>query len=109
MSSRRPSQARFTRRKEDFTCAHCNANVKGNGYTNHCPSCLWSKHVDINPGDRAAECQGLMEPVAAGYERDSYFIVQRCEKCGHTRRNKISPGDSQSEVHKYFGRPIPDH
>ena len=52
--------ARFTRVVEDFTCGQCGAAVTGDGYTNHCPLCLWSRHVDINPGDRAAECGGLM-------------------------------------------------
>lgn len=42
----------FTKTVEDFICAHCGTHVRGNGYTNHCPECLWSKHVDNNPGDR---------------------------------------------------------
>ncbi|MBR6751902.1 MAG: RNHCP domain-containing protein, partial [Alphaproteobacteria bacterium] len=42
----------FVKRVENFTCAHCGAEVFGNGYTNHCPKCLWSRHVDNNPGDR---------------------------------------------------------
>ena len=53
----------FQRKKENFVCEHCGQEVIGNGYTNHCPSCLHSKHVDINPGDRAETCGGLMEPV----------------------------------------------
>ncbi|MFA6992594.1 MAG: RNHCP domain-containing protein, partial [Candidatus Gracilibacteria bacterium] len=39
---------RFSRTIEDFVCEKCGAKVKGDGYTNHCPKCLWSKHVDIN-------------------------------------------------------------
>ena len=54
---------KFQRTKEDFTCEKCNLVVNGSGYTNHCPRCLWSKHVDVNPGDRQATCQGFMEPV----------------------------------------------
>jgi hypothetical protein len=53
------SSKNFQRVIEDFECEHCGHLEEGNGYTNHCTSCLWSKHVDINPGDRAAECQGL--------------------------------------------------
>jgi hypothetical protein len=64
--------------------------------------------VDISPGDRAADCQGLMEPIAAGIERDQYFIVQRCEKCGHAHKNKVAPRDDQAIVLLYFGRPIPN-
>ena len=53
----------FVRRREDFVCEHCGTKVVGDGYTNHCPKCLWSKHVDIMPGDRAEDCQGLMRPI----------------------------------------------
>jgi Zn finger protein HypA/HybF involved in hydrogenase expression len=48
----------FKRTIEDFTCEHCGEQVTGNGFTNHCPQCLWSKHVDIDPGDRLALCGG---------------------------------------------------
>lgn len=49
-----------------FVCENCGCKVRPltkGGYRNHCPHCLYSKHVDINPGDRASECGGLMEPV----------------------------------------------
>jgi hypothetical protein len=52
---------KFQRTREDFTRERCRTFVKGGGYTNHCPECLWSKHVDVNPGDRQATCQGLKE------------------------------------------------
>ena len=48
---------RFTRTVGDFVCENCNTSVKGNGYTDHCPCCLYSKHVDINPGDRDCDCK----------------------------------------------------
>ena len=38
------------------------AKLRAMNYTNHCPRCLYSKHVDINPGDRAEQCDGMMEP-----------------------------------------------
>lgn len=97
----------FTRTIEDFTCEHCGNFVRGNGYTNHCPHCLYSKHVDVNPGDRAASCGGLMEPVAAGIERDRYFVVQRCRECGKLLRNKVAAQDDHAVIRQYFGRPIP--
>ena len=56
-------EKRFTRTIENFTCGICGTEVKGSGYTDHCPKCLWSEHVDIFPGDRKAECGGLMEPI----------------------------------------------
>ena len=50
----------FERNVEDFVCTVCGQQVEGNGYTNHCPKCLSSLHVDINPGDRASSCYGVM-------------------------------------------------
>lgn len=84
----------FQKREEDFVCEKCGRPVHGNGYTNHCPACLWSKHVDVNPGDRAANCGGLMEPVGLENKSDVFYIVQKCQKCGHERRNKAAVGDS---------------
>lgn len=72
---------RFSKRKEDFTCDVCGAKVAGTGYTDHCPNCLWSKHVDINPGDRASDCKGLMKPVKATHDRNWFLIEYRCETC----------------------------
>ena len=84
----------FSRHKEDFVCSHCGAKVVGNGYTNHCPHCLWSKHVDIMPGDRAESCQGMMKPIDIKPTRDGYIITHKCEKCGATRNNKSSADDN---------------
>src|SRR3989338_8156335 len=55
---------RFQRTKEDFTCERCGFFVRGSGYTNHCPQCLWSKHVDVNPGNRQAEFWDSWNPWA---------------------------------------------
>lgn len=98
----------FTRRREDFTCLRCGTAVRGTGYTNHCPRCLWSRHVDVNPGDRAAGCGGAMEPVGALSERGGIVLVQRCVDCGHTRRNRSAADDDRDAVLALFGRPVPD-
>lgn len=84
----------FQRTIEDFTCAQCGAAVKGNGYTNHCPQCLYSRHVDINPGDRAQSCGGLMPPVGLDKKNDEWIIIQQCKKCGTQMRCKASPEDN---------------
>ena len=73
----------FKKRTEDFVCGHCGTETAGSGYTNHCPVCLWSRHVDIHPGDRAAECGGLMEPVGVMQKHGEYRIQHRCVVCGH--------------------------
>ncbi len=99
--------ARFTRVREDFTCLHCAAEVRGTGYTNHCPRCLWSRHVDVYPGDRAATCHALMEPIAALSEGDEMVVVQRCVDCGQLWRNKVSPADDRAAVLALFGRAVP--
>ncbi len=86
---------KFTRTKENFVCENCHYKVQGNGYTNHCPACLYSKHVDIHPGDRAEECQGMMKPVAWETVHGDIYIVHECLRCGFKKRNKLQPGDNQ--------------
>jgi len=88
----------FTKNKEDFLCEHCDAAVVGNGYTNHCPQCLWSKHVDVHPGDRAAGCGGLMEPAIVEIEAGESVLTHRCATCGHEKRNKVVPEDDYEKV-----------
>lgn len=88
----------FQRTRENFVCEHCGAEVIGNGYTNHCPECLYSKHVDICPGDRAEECGGLMEPVDLELKDGKYIVIHRCQKCGFIRRNKICDDDNFEAV-----------
>jgi hypothetical protein len=85
---------KFTRTIENFACEHCGREVIGNGYTNHCPQCLWSKHVDKNPGDRAEACGGMMEPVAAEKDRGEYQILHKCTVCSFARRNKLEKTDN---------------
>jgi len=89
---------RFSRCIEDFVCENCGGLVKGDGYTNHCPKCLFSKHVDINPGDRAATCGGLMEPIGIENGRKGFVIVFRCQKCGHKGKNRSSAEDDMNKI-----------
>ena len=85
---------KFQRFIEDFTCENCGEIVSGDGYTNHCPVCLWSKHVDINPGDREADYLGLMEPVEVDKKKDEYRILHCCVSCSHEKWNKARTEDS---------------
>lgn len=93
---------RFQKKDEAFVCAHCGAEVAPLGYTsrNHCPFCLYSLHLDINPGDRMSGCGGLMAPVRVFPDpKKGYIILHRCEKCGQEKQNraahmaKIQPDD----------------
>ncbi len=85
---------KFQRRKEDFVCGRCGHRVEGSGYTNHCPVCLWSQHVDVNPGDRQEPCQGMMEPIGVESKGGLYRILFRCTRCGQERWNKAAEEDS---------------
>lgn len=84
----------FIRTKENFKCENCGLFVEGNGYTNHCPQCLWSKHVDNMPGDRANACGGLMKPVRIEKKGNEYTIIHKCERCGIEKPNKAVKEDS---------------
>jgi Zn finger protein HypA/HybF involved in hydrogenase expression len=97
---------KFQRTIEDFTCLHCHKRIKGNGYTNHCPHCLWSKHVDIHPGDRLNTCQGLMEPVQAFYKGGQWNLIHRCQKCHTEKTIKIFPGDNIEPILNTLQRQI---
>jgi len=72
----------------------------GDGYTNHCPKCLWSRHVDINPGDREEKCGGLMKPVGVEIESKGHTIIHHCIKCGVTKKNKVAKRDNFDTVVK---------
>ena len=93
----------FTKIDEDFTCENCGRKVKKLGYScrNHCPYCLYSKHVDNMPGDRQEECHGKLRPV--GVEIDSkkgYVIIFKCEKCGKIRKNTAAKDDNMDLIIK---------
>lgn len=83
----------FTRTKEDFACDHCGTHVTGSGYTNHCPKCLWSTHVDTDPGDRASPCGGAMEPMSLAVQSGTEKITHRCTACGFIRRQEVAKDD----------------
>lgn len=81
---------RFTDKNESFYCIHCGTEVLPAAKTcrNHCPKCLHSVHLDVYPGDRAANCGGIMVPVGVLYHpQKGYQIIHRCERCGHESRN----------------------
>lgn len=84
----------FTKKIEDFVCERCGTKVKGTGYSNHCPKCLWSKHVDKDPGDRQEPCAGLMEPVGLAQEKGEWVLTHRCRTCGFSRRQSAGKNDS---------------
>lgn len=88
----------FKRTIEDFTCDHCEAEVEGDGYTNHCPKCLYSLHVDVTPGDRANNCNGLMEPTSVEYKSEGSTIMHKCKRCGMIKANKAGANDAMGAI-----------
>lgn len=89
---------KFQRTIEDFTCKHCGNKVLGTGYTNHCPKCLWSKHVDNYPGDRENPCGGMMQPMGVEFQKGKYHILHVCQKCGIHARCKSLPEDDMDAL-----------
>ena len=93
--------AKFTMIDEEFECDVCHKKVPVLGYTarDHCPFCLASKHVDVNPGDRACTCRGTLKAVAIDFaKKDTLKIVYRCEKCGVLKRNKTAKDDNMDLI-----------
>lgn len=78
-------------RDEAFRCAVCGADVPPGGRRprDHCPFCLRSLHVDDVPGDRAAGCGGVLEPVAVVRTSAGADLEYRCLRCGVARRNRV--------------------
>lgn len=82
-----------------FTCKVCGWQVfpenAGSGHRNHCPNCLSSLHLDVEPGDRAADCGGIMEPIAVWVRKNGeWAIIHRCRLCGELSSNRIAADDS---------------
>ncbi|MDE1824957.1 MAG: RNHCP domain-containing protein [Candidatus Micrarchaeota archaeon] len=99
-----PKRKNFIKVVEDFECEKCGQLVSGSGYTDHCPRCLWGKHVDIVPGDRASKCRGALVPIAALYEKGGYKVEYKCEKCGAEKKFKAAAGDDQDELFRLAGK-----
>ena len=84
-----------------FTCENCGQAVfplNNGSYRNHCPFCLFSRHVDKAPGDRREACGGLMKPVGIRYKSGKgYQIIHRCLKCGAEKANKAAVNTIQPD------------
>jgi rubrerythrin len=96
----------FVRKIENFTCSVCGQTVIGNGYTDHCPKCLWSLHVDINPGDRESKCLGLMEPTGVIKEKGEWKISYQCKSCGYTHQCKSVEDDNVEKIIELSTNPL---
>ncbi|MDK2905369.1 MAG: hypothetical protein PWR12_1445 [Eubacteriaceae bacterium] len=84
---------------ENFICKNCGRMVipdgAGSQHRNHCPHCLVSLHVDDCPGDGAANCGGIMEPISIWVRKNGeWAIIHRCRRCGHLSFNRIAADDN---------------
>ena len=90
------------RENTGFTCGHCGypvTPVDTGSYRNHCPRCLYSRHVDVRPGDRASPCGGLMAPVEVRHAGSKgWQLLHRCETCGVVRANRVAGGVRQPDA-----------
>ena len=91
---------RFNMKDESFVCENCKNLVKKLEYSarDHCPSCLYSKHVDINPGDRLNTCLGLLKPIGIEKYRDTYKIIYKCLKCKEIHKNIMAIDDNMDLI-----------
>jgi ribosome biogenesis GTPase len=103
-----------------FECCRCSLEVTpneamGTRHRNHCNHCLWSKHVDTAPGDRASRCLGCMEPIGVTLKHegtDKYgreklgdvMLAHRCAQCGLVNINRIAADDPEDLILAVFGK-----
>ena len=91
---------KFTMKDEKFICENCKKEVLPLGYTarDHCNYCLYSKHLDIFPGDRKNNCKGILIPIGIEKFKDSYKIIYKCEKCGKEHKNIMAKDDNINKI-----------
>lgn len=87
---------------EEFICENCGEEIQKLNYTarDHCPYCLYSKHVDIFPGDRSNTCMGLMKPVGIEKYKNTYKIIYKCSKCNQIHKNVMAIDDNYDLIVK---------
>ncbi len=112
-------QTGFVREREqqfgDFKCLHCALHVAadplqaGVNNRNHCPYCLWSKHVDLLvSGDRLAACKGTMQPIGLTFKRrrkkyasaqpGELMLIHRCTACAALSLNRLAADDNPARL-----------
>lgn len=114
-SLRQWSTRNVLRQIEDgFLCNHCNNYVSATWFLsgvknrNHCPYCLWSRHLDLyNAGDRLSACKSLMQPIGLtikltrkkfGPGRGELMLIHACEECHALSINRIAADDDLQRI-----------
>lgn len=90
----------FTKLDEEFICENCKQKIEKLNYTtrDHCNHCLYSKHLDINPGDRQNTCKGLLKPIGIEKFKNTYKIIYKCEKCNKIHKNIMANDDNMDII-----------
>ncbi len=86
---------------ESFACEVCGKKIEKLNYTarDHCNYCLCSKHLDVFPGDRKANCGGILEPIEIEKSsKDKLKIVYKCNKCGAIKKNVVADDDNFEKI-----------
>ncbi len=96
---------------DTFTCKVCGRLVvpcgAGSDHRNHCPNCLSSQHLDDEPGDRSAECGGVMEAIAVWVRKNGeWAVIHRCKICGALSSNRIAADDNPMKLISLAMKPI---
>jgi hypothetical protein len=106
-----------------FMCCHCHYYVSsltilsGVNNRNHCPYCLWSRHLDLyKAGDRMAACKESMDPVGLTYKRSrkkyarakkgELMIIHCCTVCGKIDINRIAADDDVEILFELYERSL---
>jgi hypothetical protein len=86
------------------------------GHRNHCPYCLWSRHLDLaQAGDRLCACKGVMRPVGLtlkaqnkkyGDGNGELMLVHQCVECGQLSINRIAADDLPEALLQVFGESL---
>lgn len=96
---------------ESFTCKVCGRLVvptgAGSNHRNHCPNCFCSLHLDIEPGDRQADCGCTMEPIAVWVRKNGeWAIIHHCRICGELSSNRIAADDNPMKLMSIAMKPV---
>ena len=97
--------------QESCTCKACGRLVTpvptGGEHRNHCPNCLHSLHLDDEPGDRAADCGGMMEPVGVWVRKGGeWAVIHRCRRCGTLHSNRVAADDNPMKLMSIALKPL---
>jgi hypothetical protein len=99
-------------RHRSFRCGSCRLDVPmrapGTAHRNHCPNCLWSRHLDDDtPGDRDARCGSLMEPIAITVRGDGeWVLIHRCGGCDELHLNRTAADDNPVLLFRLAVKPL---